>query len=57
MKFYKYQALGNDYILIEDIKDKTSPLKYDRLAKKICRRNFSIGADGLLVLKNSIKAD
>lgn len=57
MKFYKYQALGNDYILIEDIKEKTSSLKYARLAKKLCQRNFSIGADGLLILKYSKKAD
>ena len=56
MTFYKYQALGNDYILVEDLDENTASVKFDVLAENLCRRKFSIGADGLLVLKNSNEA-
>jgi len=51
MKFYKYEALGNDYILIDnrnmDIEEGRSAL-----AKKLCDRRFGIGADGLLFVES-----
>ena len=49
MKFYKLQASGNDFILIEDKSFPTSYLK--KLAKKLCVRRLSVGADGLLAVK------
>jgi len=54
MKFTKLQSVGNDFVLIEG-KDVTENLS--QLAKPICRRHFGIGADGLLVLLPSVKAD
>jgi diaminopimelate epimerase len=46
MKFYKYHALGNDYIVLD-------PSEFDRelnetMIRRICHRNFGIGADGIL---------
>ena len=41
IKFEKWQGLGNDFIILENA-DATSDL-----AKKMCDRNFGIGADGL----------
>lgn len=46
MKFYKYHALGNDYIVLD-------PGEFDcelneKLIRRICHRNFGIGADGIL---------
>lgn len=46
MKFFKYHALGNDYIVL-DPKDFPEPLSDERI-KLICHRNFGIGSDGIL---------
>jgi diaminopimelate epimerase len=56
LKFEKMHATGNDFILVNgnDIPDKNElPL----LARKLCRRHFGIGADGLLAVSESKKAD
>ncbi|MGM0608988.1 MAG: hypothetical protein ACQESP_11275 [Candidatus Muiribacteriota bacterium] len=45
MKFYKLQALGNDFVFV-DKKEKIS-------VKNICDRNFGIGADGVIFYSNS----
>ncbi len=54
--FYKMQASGNDFVLIEAILEPKG-LSYSKLAKVICQRKLSIGADGLLVIEPSLKAD
>jgi diaminopimelate epimerase len=47
MKFWKYHALGNDYLVI-DPKDLPSPLTTEQV-KIICHRNFGVGSDGILL--------
>jgi diaminopimelate epimerase len=47
MKFFKYHALGNDYLVI-DPKDLPAPLSVEQI-KMICHRNFGIGSDGILL--------
>ncbi|AFY44431.1 diaminopimelate epimerase [Nostoc sp. PCC 7107] len=47
MKFYKYHALGNDYLVINP-QDLSSPLTPEQI-KIICHRNFGIGSDGILL--------
>ena len=47
MKFAKYHALGNDYIVINP-KDITLSLTTERI-KRICHRNFGVGSDGILL--------
>lgn len=47
LKFYKYHALGNDYIVI-DPKDLPAPLTLEQV-KTICHRNFGVGSDGILL--------
>ncbi len=54
--FYKMQGGGNDFVLFDNRK-KTLPADFSALAKKVCERKFSIGADGLLVLEDSAQAD
>ncbi|MBH8552862.1 diaminopimelate epimerase [Nostocaceae cyanobacterium CENA357] len=46
MKYSKYHALGNDYLVIapEDLAFELSSEKI----KRICHRNFGIGSDGIL---------
>ena len=55
MKFDKYQAAGNDFIIVNGL-DKQNE-DYGNLARKICDRHFGIGADGLMVCKNSNVSD
>lgn len=46
MRYAKYHALGNDYIVIhpEKIQDKLS----EDMIRLICHRNYGIGSDGIL---------
>ncbi len=45
MKFYKYHALGNDYIVLD-------PAEFEELTEericRLCHRNYGLGADGIL---------
>jgi len=45
--FFKYQALGNDYIVIDPAKTKFKP-SYENI-KLLCYRNHAIGADGVIL--------
>ncbi|MCQ2056225.1 MAG: diaminopimelate epimerase [archaeon] len=48
MKFWKYEGIGNDFIIINGV---DSVVRIDNdLCKKICNRNFGIGADGVLYI-------
>jgi diaminopimelate epimerase len=44
--FVKTQALGNDFLLVEQGRVKSD---YSELARRICDRNFGVGADGLIL--------
>lgn len=57
MKFWKLQGIGNDFIAIDGRYDNIDNNSYSKLAKKVCNRRFSVGADGLLVVKNSNVSD
>ncbi|HKB91712.1 MAG TPA: diaminopimelate epimerase [Opitutaceae bacterium] len=48
MRFYKYHALGNDYIVLNprDFPSWTTPT--EEQIRVICHRNFGIGSDGIL---------
>ncbi|MCD5391106.1 diaminopimelate epimerase [candidate division NPL-UPA2 bacterium] len=56
IKFTKMCAGGNDFIIVDD-RDGIVPEDRSSLAKKVCQRKFSVGADGLLLLENSSQAD
>jgi diaminopimelate epimerase len=47
MKFFKYHALGNDYLVL-DPKDLTAELTTKQI-QVICHRNFGVGSDGILL--------
>ncbi|MFX0106235.1 MAG: diaminopimelate epimerase, partial [Candidatus Hodarchaeota archaeon] len=57
LEFEKYHGLGNDYVLINDIEWNIPEEKKSKLAMKLCEFHFSIGADGLIFICNSDKAD
>jgi diaminopimelate epimerase len=50
-------GLGNDYVVIDNRDGKIDEKMLSGLARKLCERRFSIGADGLLLAYNSKIAD
>jgi diaminopimelate epimerase len=57
MLFWKMHGLGNDYIVIDNREEKISGRQAAELAKRVCERRLSVGADGLLLVSNSKAAD
>jgi diaminopimelate epimerase len=47
MQFFKYHALGNDYLVMRPA-DTTAPLSEQQI-RVICHRNFGVGSDGILL--------
>lgn len=55
MKFVKYQATGNDFILIDN---RSGEIKLSKeQIVKACDRKFGIGADGLILIEPSPTSD
>jgi len=55
MKFTKMHGAGNDYIYIEDLKEKVK--NPSKLAAGMSNRNFGVGSDGLILILKSRIAD
>jgi len=56
MHFTKLHGNGNDFILVDEYEGEIVPEK-STFARKFCDRHFGIGADGVLYLSRSEKAD
>jgi diaminopimelate epimerase len=55
IEFTKMSGAGNDFVILDNRKGVvTEPADF---ARKICDRRFGIGADGILLLESSSKAD
>ncbi len=57
MKFWKMHGLGNDYVVIDNRPMNLTTADAAGLARKLCERRFSVGADGLLLVEASSVAD
>lgn len=55
LRFSKMHGLGNDFIVIDNRSSRL--LKASQLARQLCNRRFGIGADQLLLLQKSRRAD
>lgn len=55
MKFTKMQGCGNDYVYVDSTKELIPNIP--ETARKVSNRNYGIGSDGLILIKNSDKAD
>jgi diaminopimelate epimerase len=54
MRFVKMQGTGNDFVLLEA---QGNEQDWPRLAQAICDRHFGVGADGLILVLPSSRAD
>lgn len=48
MRFWKYEGIGNDFVVIDGVNEKVE-IDSD-LCKRMCDRHFGIGADGVLYI-------
>jgi len=55
--FVKMSGTGNDFILIDHRRQIIVPDFMSEFARLVCRRKFSVGADGLIFVENSEKVD
>ncbi len=51
LKITKMQGLGNDFVILDLSEFEKTNLAMPELAKKLCDRNFGIGADGMIIPK------
>ncbi len=56
INFMKMSGAGNDFIIIDNRAGLINE-NINLLAKKLCSRRYSIGADGLILVENSKKAN
>lgn len=55
--FEKMSGTGNDFVIIDNRTARIPRDEQQDLARKICRRMFSVGADGLIFIEESTVAD
>ena len=55
--FYKMSGSGNDFILIDNRDGVVGETNLSRWIASICRRKRSVGADGLILIETSERAD
>lgn len=51
IKLTKMQGCGNDFVIIDYPEYEKTGLKMSELAKKVCNRNFGVGADRMIIPK------
>lgn len=57
VNFAKYSGTGNDFIIIDNRAGLIEPAEMAETARLLCRRCFSVGADGLILIEDSETAD
>lgn len=55
MKFVKMNGTGNDFIILNNLEEKIPAAQLPNLARTLCRRRMSIGADGLMVVERPLQ--
>ncbi len=55
--FVKMNGTGNDFLLIDNRRGTMNGLDRPKFVRKVCRRRESIGADGVIILEISSRAD
>ncbi len=55
IKLTKMQGCGNDFVIIDYSEYEKTNMPMAELAKKVCNRNFGVGADGMIIPKTDTK--
>ena len=55
--FWKMSGAGNDFIIIDHRKPLIPTERIVEFVRRVCRRKFSVGADGLFLIEPSERAD
>lgn len=55
--FYKMSGSGNDFILVDNRDGIVGDTELGRWVSQVCRRRHAVGADGLILIEKSDKAD
>lgn len=50
MQFWKMNGAGNDFIVLNNLEERLPTEAFSELARTLCERHLSIGADGLMVV-------
>lgn len=51
MRFTKMNGAGNDFIILNDLEEQIPLDRFPLIARTLCHRHLSIGADGLMVIE------
>ena len=54
IKLTKMQGCGNDFVIIDYPEYKKTNMDMSLLAKKVCDRNFGVGADGMIIPNTNV---
>lgn len=57
MRFWKMNGAGNDFVIVDNRQLRLPDEAWPEIARALCKRHLSIGADGLMVVDPSEKAD
>lgn len=57
ISFIKMQGTGNDFVLVDQRASDIPDNDFASISKTVCDRHFGIGADGLILVMKSSKAD
>ena len=50
MNFWKMNGAGNDFVVLNNLTEHLPPESFPAIARQLCERHMSIGADGLMVV-------
>ena len=51
MRFTKMNGAGNDFLILDNREERLDPDQFPAIARTLCHRRLSIGADGLMVVE------
>ena len=51
MRFWKMNGAGNDFLILNNLEERLPREALPQIARTLCRRRLSIGADGLMVVE------
>ena len=51
MRFTKMNGAGNDFLILNNREERLNPDRFPAIARTLCHRRLSIGADGLMVVE------